>query len=162
MLRGEVGQEFGIGEMLQAQGIVGHDIGLPWDVLCHVAVTVVSLVLGSKDALLGGRTICRDGLLDHAGLRRGVLNKRSHGSALDGVVLCCGADLGEHAGVFKVTVRDGAIWVVGRNQSGLCFSWEGGAPHEWVSFSFPMDASHASLCGVCCAKMAGILRDDLS
>ena len=31
--------------MLQARGIVGHNIGLPWNALCHAAVTVFPLVL---------------------------------------------------------------------------------------------------------------------
>ena len=97
--------------MLQARGVVGHDIGLPWDALCHVAVTVLLLVLRRKDSLLGRCTVCRDGLLADAGLRRGIVDEHSNGGAQDGVALCCGADLGKHAGVLKVTVRDGAIWV---------------------------------------------------
>ena len=93
-------QEFGVSEVLQARGVIGHDIGLPQDALGHVAVTVLSLVLRRKDAWLGRRTVGRDGLLAHAGLSRCVVNKSCCGGALDGVAFCHGADLGEHAGVF--------------------------------------------------------------
>ena len=61
--------------MLQTRGIVGHNIGLPWDALCHVAVTVFPLVLSHKDALLGWHTVGRDRLLAHSGLSRGVVHK---------------------------------------------------------------------------------------
>ena len=110
-----MGQKFCVSEVLQARGIIGHDIGLPWDALGHVAVMVLvlALVLHREDALLGRHTVSRNGLLAHAGFSRGVVHEGCCGGALDGVALCCGADLGKHAGVFQVTVCDSAIGVVG-------------------------------------------------
>ena len=41
----EVGKKGMVRQVLQARGVVGHDVGLPWDVLGDVAVTVVPLVI---------------------------------------------------------------------------------------------------------------------
>ena len=110
-----MGQEFGICEMLQTRGIVGHNIGLPRDALHHVAVTVFPLVLRRKDALLGWRTIGRNCLLACSGLSWGVVHEGGCGGVLHRMASGHGANLSEHAGVFQVTVSDGAIWVVRRD-----------------------------------------------
>ena len=76
-------EEFGIGEVLQVRGIVGHHVGLPWDVLCHVAMAVLALVLSRKDALLGWRSVGGDCLLVHSGFCRGVIHECGNGDAVD-------------------------------------------------------------------------------
>ena len=106
-------QEFGVGEVLQARGVIGHDVGFSWDALGHVAVLVFSLVFCRKDALFGRRPFCCDGFLGHAGLGRGVVHERDYGGVLDWMPFGHGGDLSEHAGVLEVTVCDGACWVVG-------------------------------------------------
>ena len=40
----EVGKKGIIGEMLETRGIVTHDVGLSWEILADVAVTVLTLV----------------------------------------------------------------------------------------------------------------------
>ena len=40
----EVGKEIGVGERLQAGGVVSHDVGHPGNEECFVAVAVASLV----------------------------------------------------------------------------------------------------------------------
>ena len=96
----EVRQEFGVSEVLQARGVIGHDIGLSWDALGHVAVSVLPLVFCSKDTLLCRCPFSRDGFLGHSGLGGGVVHERGHSGALDWVAVRSGADLREHGGVF--------------------------------------------------------------
>ena len=154
ILRVEVRKEGRISEVLQAGSVVGHDIGLSWEVLGHMAVAVLPLVLSREDALLGWRTVGRNRLLTHLGLSRGVVHEGDCCRALDGVALCHGADLGEHAGVLEVTVCDGASWVVGRDQAGLDISWEGGSPHERVPPGVAVDATHSGFGSVRGPKVA--------
>ena len=147
--------------MLQTRGIIGHNIGLPWDALCHVAAPVFPLVLSRKDALLGWRTVGRNCLIVHSGFSRGAIHEGGYCRALDGVALCNGADLGKPARVLQVTVGDSASWVVGRGQLGLDLGCEGCLPHVRVSLSIVEDASHSGFGGVCSSKVTRILGDDL-
>ena len=54
-------KEGGIGEVLEAGGIIAHDIRRSWDVPGLVTVAVLSLVEGSDGAELSCRTIIGDG-----------------------------------------------------------------------------------------------------
>ena len=67
----------------------------------------------------------------------------------------------ERAGVFQVTVCDGAHWVVGRDKLGLDLSWEGHSSQVRGSFSVTEDASHAGFDGVRGSEVARILGDNL-
>ncbi len=46
----EVGEEERIGEMLQAGGVVGHDVDLSWEVEGDMVVSVEALVLAGPVA----------------------------------------------------------------------------------------------------------------
>ena len=82
ILRVEVRKEGRISEVLQAGGVVGHDIGLSWETLGYMAVAVLPLVLSSEDALLRRWACGADGLLAHTGVRRGVVHECSDGGVL--------------------------------------------------------------------------------
>ena len=56
----EVCKKGGVRKVLQARGIVGHDVRLSWDELPHMAVPVLPLVLTGEDALVSGGTFGRD------------------------------------------------------------------------------------------------------
>ena len=99
---------------MKAGGIVGHHVGLPWDALGHLAAAVLALVLSSEDALLGRCSIGGDCLLVHSGFSRGVVCEGGCGDVANGVLHGDGAHLDEDAGVLEVTIRDGAVLVVGR------------------------------------------------
>ena len=102
-------------EVLQARGVIGHDVGLSWDALGHVAASMLPLVFCSKDTLLCRCPFSRDGFLGHSGLSGGVVHERGYSGALDWMAVGYVADLRKHAGVLKVTVCDGAGWVVSRD-----------------------------------------------
>ena len=96
----EVQEEFGISEVLQTRSIVGHDVGFPWEVLRHMAISVGALVFGSKDALFSGRPFRGDCFLVDSRVGRGIVHIRDYCPVGDRVAFCDGAHLCEHAGVF--------------------------------------------------------------
>ena len=57
----EVSEESGVGECLQARGVVGHDVGRSGNVEAAVAVAVGSLMLAREVAEASGRTVIGDG-----------------------------------------------------------------------------------------------------
>ena len=52
----KVSQERSVSKVLQARGIVGHDVGLSWDEVSSVAVAVKALVFAGKVALVCRRS----------------------------------------------------------------------------------------------------------
>ena len=69
----EVSKESGVGEVLQAGGIICHDIEFSWEVGGQVAVAVLALVEARPVAEEGGRTFRVDSALAHARDCRGVV-----------------------------------------------------------------------------------------
>ena len=55
-----MGKESSVREMLEARGVVGHDVVQSWDEERVVAVAVVSLVVTGVVAQVGGRAIAGD------------------------------------------------------------------------------------------------------
>ena len=53
----EVCKEGGVRKVLQARGIVSHDVGVPWEVSGFVTVAVEALVQASVVAKVGGGAI---------------------------------------------------------------------------------------------------------
>lgn len=45
-----MGEEISVRQVLQTGGVVGHDVGVSWDVESHVAVAVLALVAGGEVA----------------------------------------------------------------------------------------------------------------
>ena len=46
----EVSEKGAVGEVLQARGVVGHDIGIPWEEASEMAVPVEPLVIAGDTA----------------------------------------------------------------------------------------------------------------
>ena len=59
----EVSEELGVSEMLETGGVVGHDIGVSWEVERDVAVAFLALVSTSVVAQSGTSSIAGDGSL---------------------------------------------------------------------------------------------------
>ena len=63
----KVGEERGVGEVLQAGGIVSHDIVSSWEEGCDVAVAMLSLMGTGVVAEMGGRADAGDSAAGHSG-----------------------------------------------------------------------------------------------
>ena len=63
----KVGEKESIGEVLEARGIVRHDVGLARDVERHVVVAVAALVLTSPVAEIAGSPVAGDSTLADTG-----------------------------------------------------------------------------------------------
>ena len=70
----EVGKKGSVREVLEARGIVRHDIGTPWDEEVCLAVAVFSLVSTSVVAEKGRRPVGGDRSLQHSGQGGGVVS----------------------------------------------------------------------------------------
>ena len=55
----EVREKGNIGECLEARRVVGHGVLLSWEILCHVAVAVESLMVTCESAQGGGSAMAR-------------------------------------------------------------------------------------------------------
>ena len=106
-----MGKEFAVGEMLQARGVVGHSIAVSWEEEREVAVAVLALVSTAVVAELGSDSIRRDGSFVHARYGRCVVTSRANRAIGNVGPLGDEADLGELAGLFQVTVRDGSLGI---------------------------------------------------
>ena len=62
-----MGEERGVGEMLQAGGIVSHDIVSSWEEICDVAVAMLSLMGTGVVAEVGGCADAGDSAAIHSG-----------------------------------------------------------------------------------------------
>jgi hypothetical protein len=140
-----VRKEGGIGEVLEAGGIIAHDIRRSWDVPGLVAVAVLALVEGSDVAELCGRTIIRDGAFVNPGPCRGVVGQVPQGgvgSVMGGTHEAC---LGDQGTVLQVTVCDGAVRVGRADDLGLDVLREGKPPDVGVAISIEVDPTHPRL-----------------
>ena len=63
----EVSEKESVGEVLEARGVIRHDVGLARDVERHVVVAVAALVLTSPVAEIAGSPVAGDGSLADAG-----------------------------------------------------------------------------------------------
>ena len=99
--------------MLEARGIVSHNVGHARDEGGHVTVSVQPLMDAGKVAKSRGRAECGKGSFGYAGHRRNVV-----GEVLDGGVLEIGngghdCQLCQEAGVFEIAVGHAAVRTVG-------------------------------------------------
>jgi hypothetical protein len=139
----KVGKEFGVGEMLQAGGVVSHTIAVSREEEREVAVAVLMLVLTAVVAELGSDSIRRDRSFVHAQDGRSVVTSRAYCAIGEVGTLGDEADLGELAGLFQVTVRDGSLGVVEGHKVSLDVLGEGLLPGVRSSLVIVEDSSHA-------------------
>ncbi len=69
----EMGEKGSVREVLEARGIIRHDVELSWEVVGEVTVAVLPLVATGEVAQVGGGAIAGDRALVDAGDGRGVV-----------------------------------------------------------------------------------------
>jgi hypothetical protein len=69
----EVSKEGRVREVLQARGVLRHDVGIAGEEVRHVAVSVLALVRTGVVADMGRRSVAGDGAFGDAGHRRSVV-----------------------------------------------------------------------------------------
>jgi len=102
--------------MLEARGVVSHDVGHARDEGGHVTISVQPLMDAGKVAEPRGRAELGQGAFGDAGHRRSVVGEVFHGGVLeagDGGHDC--HQLCQEAGVFEVAVGHAAVGTVGRH-----------------------------------------------
>lgn len=90
----EVREESSVGELLEARGVVCHDIGRAWEVPSVVAVPVRALVLASVVAEVSSGAVTGDGSSGDSGDGRGVVRCRGDRGVGDVVRRGDNGDLG--------------------------------------------------------------------
>lgn len=108
-----MGEEERIGEVLQAGGVVGHDVDLSWEVEGDMVVSMEALVLASPVAEVGCGAVTGYRALSNPGDGGRVVRAICDGRIPDVVRVGHEGHLAEQAGVFEVTVGDSAPGVVG-------------------------------------------------
>lgn len=131
--------------MLQARGIVGHSVGVAWEVVGVVVVTMLSLVGAAIVAEHGRDPIGRDGTFVHARDSWGVVTASDDGAVADVGLLGEEADLRKLAGLFQVTVCDGSFRVVKGDKVRLNVFWKWLSPDVRESVVVVVDATHSRL-----------------
>jgi hypothetical protein len=71
----EVEKEGVIGEVLEARGVIGHDVGLSWEEVSEVTVAVGPLMIAGKAAESRCGAWARDSALVYSGDGRGVVGE---------------------------------------------------------------------------------------
>jgi hypothetical protein len=69
-----MGKEGGVCEVLQARGVVCHDVGFPWEEVCQVAVSVLALMGAGVVAKVGCQPVAGNCALGDTGYSWGVIN----------------------------------------------------------------------------------------
>ena len=94
-------QERVIGEVLEARGVIGHDVGLPWEEGSEVAVSVRALmVTGEAAHSRRGSWAGGDSALVHPGDGWGVVGAVLEGGVADVMVAAHDVHLSKQGGVF--------------------------------------------------------------
>ena len=113
----EVGEERSIGEVLEARGVIGHYVGLPWEEVRLMAAPMLALVTAGVVAEVSGGPFGGSGPFGQAGEARRVVCAGGDGPVSD--VMACGHDgeLAVDASLLEVAVGDGSRGVVHRDES---------------------------------------------
>ncbi len=70
-----MGEEGSVREVLQARGIIRHDVEVPWEVVGKVTVAMLALVAAGEVAEEGGGAVAGDRALVDTGDGRGVVRQ---------------------------------------------------------------------------------------
>ena len=158
----EVGKKGSVREMLEARGVVAHDVVRSWQVEGDVAVAVGSLVRAGDVAQEGGRSVARQGAFGDPGDSRGVIASVGDGGIGDVVGERHQRGLGHESTVFEVAVGNGSREVCRGHQSLLHREGEGVAPQVSIVFGVEVDPAHAHFGSVSGPQQRRLLGDDLS
>ena len=96
----EVGKKGSVREVLEARGIVRHDVGTPWDEEVCLAVAMLPLVGTGIVTEVGGRSVSRYSLLEHPGKGWSVVAPIGDGGIPDVMMMGHERSLGEETGLF--------------------------------------------------------------
>ena len=157
----EVSEEGGLGEMLQAGGVVGHLVGVAWEVEGFEEVAVLALVLASELTQVSGHPVTGDGAAGHSGNGGSVVRTHRQGGASHRVAVRHVGGVPLQPGVLQVAVGDFAVRVGDRHQALLDGRGKREAPHEGLAVLVEVDAAHAGLGGVGRPEVGRVLADDL-
>ena len=148
--------------MLEARGIVGHDVALPWEVETCVTVAVHPLVVAGVLAEVGsgvGRR--RHCLLGYTGVGRSVVGCCGDGAVPNGFRRRDKRDLSEHGSLFEVTVGDVTCRVGRGDETFLDVGRERSSPEHTVSRWCVVDSTHTHLSSIGGTEIRWFLRDEL-
>ena len=157
----KVSEESSVREVLQARGVVCHDVGTSWDEEVCLAVAVFSLVSTGVIAEKGSRPVRGDRSLQHPGQGGGVISPVGDGGVADVVVVSHEGGLSQEAGLLKVAVGDVTVGIVSRYQPGLDLSRKRLTPQVALAGAVVVDTPHPRLCGISGAQECRFLRHDL-
>jgi len=156
----EIREKIGIGEVSEARGGVGHDIGDPGDKGYFGAVTVVPLVLTGALTEVGSRAVRGGGPLVHARDSGGIVAACSEGAVADVEVLADNVEVDEGGKLLEVAIGDGAVAVGTGHQGFLDVGRKRGAPHTGALAAGEEDAAHAVATSVCGPEHRVGVRND--
>ena len=156
----EVSEEGGVRQVLQARGVIGHDVRRSWKVEALVAVAVLALVGARLVAQECCRSVTAYSAFVESRNRWSVVIPCQDRGVRHVVVVCQDRGLGLRAGLFQVTVGDGSRGVISRHQPPLDFYWKREAPDVGRARRVIVDAPHPSLGGVSRASVGRILFHD--
>ena len=157
----KVSEESSVREVLQARGVVCHDVGTSWDEEVCLAVAVFSLVSTGVIAEKGSRPVRGDRSLQHSRQGGGVVSPIGDGGVADVVMVSHEGGLSQETGLLKVAVGDVTPGVVGRDQPGLDLSRERLTPEVALAGAVVVNTPHPCLCRIRGAQEGRLLRHDL-
>ena len=111
----EMGKKGLVRQVLQAGSIIGHNVGLSWDVLSDMTVAVAALMVTRVHALVSGRANGGGCAFVHSGDCQGVVTECEDGGAPGFVLLANEGQLAKDACLFQIAVGDGSFGVVRAN-----------------------------------------------
>lgn len=154
----ETQQEVSIGKVLESGGVVGHDVGVAWDVGGFRAVAVVALVGAVEAAEVGARVGASYCAFAEAGCGGDVVDQVGDGALAH--VVEVGDDVVVQYGrcLLEVVDGDGTVRVVGSGELGLEARREGPAPADGGVVGSEDDSAEAVAAGVCGPDDAGEVR----
>ena len=157
----EVGEELGVGEVLQTRSIVCHDVGFSWEVESEVTVALLALVSAGVVAKVRSSAFTADCAFRGSGDCRSVVASVQESSISDVMSGCHQRDLAEETCVFQVTVGDDSFGVISGYETSLDLRGEWLAPKIAVPLCVKVHSTHACLGSVGCSQQHGPFRDDL-
>jgi hypothetical protein len=158
----EVSEKGRIGEVLEARGVIRHDVAISWEEVCEVTVSVNPLMVAPVAAEGGGSSTGGDGSLADSRDCRDIVREVLDSGVPSVVSGRHEVHLGQESRVLKVTVGDDAAGVITRDEELLDWCREGGPPDKGVTLGVKVDSSHAGLGGISGTQKGRCLRDDLS
>jgi hypothetical protein len=148
--------------VLQAGGVIRHDVVESCEESCQVAVAVETLVGAAEVAQEGGWAIAGHGAFADARDSWGVVAAVGDGGVANVMRGGHEGDLPEEACLLEVTVGDRAGEVVGGYEPVLEVFRVRETPYEGAPSGIEVDAPHAHLGSIGRAQEGRLLGDDLS